>query len=90
MLTVGRGLWTTATAAVHKALFQLTHCQDWVRLQAVAAANNMSVVSTSQLRDIRSQGRARSTRYKDGCLAAEPLVLTINRISRPVGDKATQ
>jgi len=66
MLTVGRCLWTTATAAVHKALFQLTHCQEWVRLQAVVAANNMSVVSTSQLCDIRSQGRARSARYKDG------------------------
>jgi len=47
MLTVGRGLRTTATAAVHKATFQLTHCQESVRLQAVAAANNMSVVSTS-------------------------------------------
>ena len=54
MLTVGHGLRTTATAAVglapakvHKALFQLTHCQESVRLQAVAAANNMSVVSTS-------------------------------------------
>ena len=63
MLTVGRGLRTTATAAVHKATFQLTHCQESVRLQAVAAANNMS---TSQLCDIRSQGRARSARYKDG------------------------
>ena len=77
MLTVGRGLWTTATAAVHKALFQLTHCQDSVLLQTVAAANNTSVVSTSQLCDIRSQGRARSARYKDGCLAAEPLVNVI-------------
>ena len=28
-------------------LFQLTHCQDSVVLLAVAAANNMSVVSTS-------------------------------------------
>jgi len=47
MLTVGRGLWTTATAAVHKAWFHLTHCQESARLQAVAATNNMSVVSTS-------------------------------------------
>jgi len=47
MLTVGHGLRTTTTAAVHKALFQLTHCQESVLLQAVAAANNMSVVSAS-------------------------------------------
>ena len=55
ILTVGRGLRTTATAAVgpgppakvNKATFQLTHCQNWVLLQTVAAANNMSVVSTS-------------------------------------------
>jgi len=71
MLTVGRGLRMTAPAAVHKAAFQVTHCQESVRLQAVAAANNMSVVSTSlmstsQLCDIRSQGRARSERYKNG------------------------
>jgi len=66
MLSVEHGLWTTATAAVHKALFQLTHCQESVRLQAVAAANNMRVVSTSQLCDIRSQERMG--------LAAEPLV----------------
>ena len=83
MLTVGRGLRTTATAAVHKALFQLTHCQESVRLQAVAAANNLSVgstslTSTSQLSDIRSQGRARSARYTDGCLTAEPLVYVYN------------
>jgi len=49
MLTVGRGLRTTATAAVHKALFQLTHCQESVRVQAVAAANNMSVVNIAHV-----------------------------------------
>ena len=43
MLTVGRGLRTTATAAVgpakvHKATFQLTHCQDWVLLQQTTRA----------------------------------------------------
>ena len=64
MLTVGRGLRTTATAAVHKALFELTHCQDSVRLQTVAAANNMSVVSTSLM----------STHTKPGPSAGEPLV----------------
>ena len=49
MLTVGRGLLTTATAAVHKELFQLTHCQESVRVQAVAAANNMSIVNIAHV-----------------------------------------
>ena len=66
MLTVGRGLRTTAIAAVHKALFQLTHCQESVRLQAVAAANNMSVVSTSHrnfaIDEARAEREARDTR----------------------------
>ena len=78
MLTVGRGLRTTATAAVHKALFQLTHCQDSVRLQAVAAANNMS---TSQLCDIRSQGRARSARYKDGSSGGAASIRYVSKLT---------
>jgi len=77
MLTVGRGLRTTATAAVHKALFQLTHCQESVRVQAVAAANNMSVVNIARhhrnfaIYEARAERKARDTRTG---LAAEPLV----------------
>ena len=79
MLIVGRGLQTTATAAVHKALFQLTHCQESVRLQAVAAANNMSVVNIAHVNivTLRYTKPGPSARYKDGCLAVEPLVIII-------------
>ena len=80
MLTDRRGLRTTATAAVHKALFQLTHCQESVRLQAVAAANNMSVVSTSLMYIVTLQYEAsaeREARDTRTGLAAEPLVIII-------------
>ena len=69
MLIVGRGLRTTATVAVHKALFQLTHCsKQHERCVNIAHVNIVTLRYTKP---------GPSARYKDGCLAVEPLVIII-------------
>ena len=67
MLTVRRGLRTTATAAVHKALFQLTHCQESVRLSLQQATWALCQHCSCQhcnfvIYEARAEREARDTR----------------------------